>query len=308
MILASRSKKPWYHKHLKVWQLYAFALIPVLCMIVFLYIPMIGNVVAFQEYSIRRGFSGSTFVGLKYFKQFFNTPIFGTILKNTILISIYSLAVSFPFPILLALAFNEIKNQRLKKALQTITYAPYFISTVVMISIVMQVFSYRYGVINSVIRLLGGSSVDFLGNSSYFRSIYVWSGVWQGAGYSAVLYIAALSGIDVAQYEAAIIDGANRLQRVIHIDIPGILPTIIIMLILSTGGILSVGFEKVFLLQNPANYSVSEIISTYVYKIGVEQAQFSLSTAIGLFNAIINFSLLFIVNFIARRVGETSLF
>ena len=307
-VINKTSEKLWYYKHVKVWQLYALVAIPVILLIVFAYIPMIGNIIAFQDYSIRKGYFQSPFVGLKYFKQFFNLPIFWDILRNTVLLSVYSLLAGFPFPIILALAFNEIVSQKLKKIFQTITYAPFFISTVVMVSIIMQVLSYRYGVANEFIKLFGGSSVNFMGESDFFRSIYVWSGVWQGAGYGAILYIAALSSIDPELYEAARVDGANKFQKMLNIDIPGIMPTIIITLILSTGGILSVGFEKVFLLQNPANYGVSEIISTYVYKIGVKQAQFSLSTAIGLFNAVVNFVILFAVNKIARRFSDTSLF
>ena len=294
-------------RHSKVWQLYILCALPVLLLLVFSYIPMVGNIIAFQDYSVRKGLR-SPFVGLKYFRQFFNMPIFWQIMKNTIVLSVYSIAVGFPFPILLALAFNELSHVKTKKVLQTITYAPYFISTVVLVSIMMQIFHYRYGLINEVIKFFGGRPVDFLGKKEAFRPLYVWSGVWQGSGYSSVLYFAALSGVDASLYEAATIDGATKLKRVIHIDIPCILPTIVITLILNTGSILSVGFEKVFLLQNASNYAVSEIISTYVYKIGVTDAQFSLSTAISLFNALINFIILFTVNKIASKLSDISLF
>ena len=295
-------------RHLQVWQLYLLIAIPAVLALLFNYIPILGNIIAFQDFSYRKGFLGSDFVGMKYFRQFFDMPIFWNILGNTVKLSLYQLAAGFPFPILLALAFNELTSQRAKKVIQTVTYAPYFISTVVMVSIVMQVLSFRYGIANELVKVVGGSPIDFMGSAALFRSIYVWSGIWQTAGYGAVLYIAALSSIDPSLYEAATIDGANRLQRILNIDLPGILPTIIITLILSTGSMLNVGFEKVFLLQNPANYDVSEIISTYVYKIGVKQAQFSLSTAIGLFNALVNFVILFTVNRLAKRTGETSLF
>ena len=297
-----------FRKHLKVWQLYAMVAIPVALLIVFMYIPMIGNIMAFQDFSFRKGLLGSPFVGLKYFNQFFNLPIFWDLIKNTMLLSLYSLLAGFPFPIILALALNELRNQKLKKTLQTITYAPFFISTVVMVGIIMQALSYRYGVVNEVIKILGGAPKDFMGNASMFRSIYVWSGVWQTAGYSSVLYIAALSGIDPTLTEAAIIDGANKFQRMLNIYIPGIMPIIVITFILNAGRMFSIGFEKVYLIQNPSNYSVSEIISTYVYKIGIKQAMFSLSTAIGLFNAVINFVILFTVNSVAKRINETSLF
>jgi len=301
-------KRKWYKKFLRTWQLYMFILIPFIYIIVFAYIPMIGNSIAFTDFSFRKGYFGSPWVGLKYFKQFFQTPIFWRILRNTVLLSLYSIAAGFPFPIILALAFNELTNQKVKKTLQTITYAPYFISTVVMIGIVTQVLSYRYGVVNEIIKMLGGKPIDFMGESSLFRSIYVWSGIWQGAGYGSILYIAALSQVDISLYEAAILDGASKIQRTIYIDIPSIMPTIIISLILSTGSILSVGFEKTYLLQNPLNYDVSEVISTYVYKVGVNQAQFSFSTAVGLFNSVVNFTIILTVNYIARRFSETSLF
>jgi putative aldouronate transport system permease protein len=294
--------------HKGVWQLYLLALLPVTFVIVFSYLPMGGILMAFKDFSIRKGIFGSPWAGMKYFNQLFNSPIFLDIFVNTITLSVYSILVGFPFPILLALAFNEMRNQRLKKILQTISFAPYFISTVVVVSILMQVFSYRYGIVNEVIKLFGGEAVDFIGSSNYFRPAYVWSGVWQSAGYGSVLYIAALSSIDTSLYEAAYLDGANRLQKIWYIDLPGIVPTIITMLILTTGGILNVGFEKVFLMQNPVNYGTSEIISTYVYKSGIQQAQFSFSTAVGLFNSVVNCAALLIVNWISRRVSNTSLF
>jgi ABC-type polysaccharide transport system permease subunit len=291
-----------------IWQLYLLILLPVACVVIFSYIPMGGVLIAFKDYSIRRGIWGSSWAGLKYFRQLFTVPIFSTILKNTVVLSLQSLIIGFPFPIILALAFNEIGNFRVKKFIQTITFAPYFISTVVVVSIVFQIFSYRYGVVNAALNLAGFSSVDFQGMDGFFRPAYIWSGIWQGAGYSSILYLAALSSIDINLYDAAVIDGANKLQKVWHIDLPGITPTIIITLILNTGGILNVGFEKVFLLQNPINYRISEIISTYVYKVGIQQAQFSFATAVGLFNAVINCAILVLVNSITRRINETSLF
>lgn len=298
--------KKWFGRNM--WQLYLLALIPFSLILVFNYFPMGGIVIAFKDFSVRRGIWGSEWVGFKYFEQLFFMPIFPTILKNTVILSLYSLLVGFPFPIILALAFNELQNARVKKIMQTITFAPYFISTVVVISILFQIFSYRFGVINEFINLFGGESIDFMGEASFFRPAYVWSGVWQGAGYSAVLYIAALSGVDVSLYEAASIDGASKLQKMWHIDLPGIRPTIIITLILNAGNILSVGFEKVFLMQNAVNYNVSEVISTYVYKVGIEQAQYSFSTAVGLFNAVVNCAILLLVNWICSKVSDTGLF
>ncbi len=301
-------KQNFFQKRKRCAGLYILIAIPVALVILFGYIPMVGNLIAFQDYSVRGGLFGSKFVGLKYFKQFLTMPIFKQVFRNTIILSLYGLLAGFPIPILLALAFNEMKNGRLKKTMQTVTYAPYFISTVVIVGILQNVFSYRFGIINEVVKLFGSDPIDFVGGIKYFRSMYVWSGVWQGAGYSAVLYIAALSGIDPCLHEAAIIDGATRVQRVKAIDLPGIMPMIVISFIMNTGSLLNIGFEKVFLMQNPSNYAVSEIISTYVYKVGVKQAQFSYSTAISLFNAVINFAILFVTNKIAKKVGETSLF
>lgn len=244
---------------------------------------------------------------MKYFNQFFNSPSFLLLLKNTLILSLYSLLASLPVPILLALCLNEVRIPWFKKTVQMVTYAPYFISTVVMVGMLIQLMSIRSGFFNHLIQIFGGTPVDFMAIPSLFRTIYVFSGVWQGMGYSAVIYIAALSNVDPQLYEAAIIDGANRLQKIIHIDIPAILPTIVLMLIMSLGNVMSIGAEKVYLMQNNLNLSTSEIISTYVYKIGLINGQFSLSTAVGLFNSVINFVLIVIVNTIARRLGDTSL-
>ena len=291
-------------------QLYLIALIPFLLILLFNYLPMFGVLIAFKDYRIRKGILGSPWADpvFKYFEQLFHTPIFPTILKNTIILSLESLIIGFPFPILLALAFNEIRNGKVKKLLQTITFAPYFISTVVVISIIFQMFSYRYGIVNAIIKALGGEAVNFVGTAEFFRPAYVLSGIWQSAGYNSVLYIAALSGVDVTLYEAATIDGASRFQRAIYVDLPCIAPTIIITLILNAGNVLAIGFEKVYLMQNSMNYGISEIIATYVYKTGITQAQFSFSTAVGLFNAVINVIVLLLVNGIAKKISDTSLF
>ena len=292
-----------------MFQLYLIALAPFLLVLVYNYVPMFGVLIAFKDYKIRSGILGSPWSDplFKYFEQLFHIPIFPEILKNTIVLSLECLVVGFPFPILLALAFNEIRNDKMKKLLQTITFAPYFISTVVAISIIFQIFSYRYGVVNSIIKTLGGDAVNFVGIEEFFRPAYVLSGIWQGAGYSSVLYIAALAGVDITLYEAAKIDGASRFQRVIYVDIPCIAPTIIITLILNVGSILGIGFEKVYLMQNSINYGVSEIIATYVYKTGITQAQFSFSTAVGLFNAVVNVIMLLLVNGAAKKFSNTSL-
>lgn len=306
--LANLKRK--YHKNMRYKQLYLLALVPFLFVFIFNYVPMSGILLAFKDYSVRKGILGSDWADpfYKYFKQLFTIPIFPTILKNTIVLSLESMLISFPFPIILALAFNEIGNARVKKTLQTISFAPYFISTVVVVSIIFQMFSYRYGVVNTMLNTMGVESVNFTGLSGFFKPAYILSGIWQGAGYSSILYIAALASVDVSLYEAAAIDGANRVQKVLNVDLPSITPTIVITLILSAGSILSIGFEKAYLLQNPANYEISEIIATYVYKTGIEQAQFSFSTAVGLFNAIVNCIMLVLVNKIAGKISETSLF
>ena len=289
------------------WQLYAFLLIPVALVIIFNYVPMYGITLAFKDYKIKQGILGSPWAGGKYFNQFFSSPNFSLTLKNTLILSLYSLAAGFPMPILLALCLNEVKQQWFKKLVQMVSYAPYFISTVVMVGMLIQLMNVRTGFVNKLISAVGGTPVDFMAVPGLFRTIYVWSGIWQSMGYSAIIYIAALSNADPSLYEAAIIDGASRLQKIVHIDIPTIVPTITMLLIMSLGNVMSVGAEKVYLMQNNLNLLTSEIISTYVYKIGLISGQFSLSTAVGVFNSVINFILIVIVNAIAKRVGETSL-
>ena len=291
----------------KRWQLYLLLLLPVLYIVIFYYLPMAGLVIAFKEFSVRNAFFGGQWVGLKYFVQFISTPMFPNLLRNTLVLSVYQLLAGFPIPILLALFINEIKSSHFKKSVQTITYAPYFISTVVMVSIIMQVLNLNTGVVNNIIRLVGGNPIDFMARPELFVHIYVWSGVWQTMGFSAIIYIAALSGVDPSQVEAAVIDGAGKLQRVWHIDIPAIKPTIVVLFIMAVGRIMSVGFDKAYLMQNPLNLPVAEIISTFVYKRGLQQLQFSYATAVGLFNSIINFVLLYITNAVSKKFGEDSL-
>ena len=291
----------------KHWQYYLIFAVPLAYVVIFSYVPMGGILLAFKSYRITEGIFGSPWAGLRYFEQFFNSPRFWDLLRNTLGVSVYSLLAGFPLPIVFALMLNETTSLRFKRTVQLVTYAPYFISTVVMVSIIMQFLDPRIGFVNRVIVLLGGQAQNFMGQASLFQSIYVWSGVWQSMGYAAIIYIAALSGIDPALYEAAYMDGASRFRKMIHIDIPGLLPTIVILLILNVGGLMNVGFEKVFLMQNPINLSSSEIISTYVYKIGILSAQFSFGTAVGLFNSVVNLLLIVGVNQIARKIGETSL-
>jgi putative aldouronate transport system permease protein len=268
---------------------------------------MYGVQIAFKNFIPTLGIWGSPWVGFKHFKTFFDSYYFWLLIKNTVGISLYSLIVGFPAPVILALMLNEIKNNKFKKTVQTVTYAPYFISNVIMVGIILAFLSPSTGVVNEAIKAIGLKPIFFMAKSSLFKSIYVLTGVWQGAGWGSIIYLAALAGIDPQLHEAAIIDGASRLQRLWHINVQGILPTMVIILILNTGSIMNVGFEKVFLMQNSINLEASEVISTYVYKAGLLNAQYSYSAAVGLFNSVINFIVLITVNSIARRVNETSL-
>ena len=290
------------------WQLYVLILPAILYLVLFHIIPMYGVQIAFKDFRTSKGIWGSAWVGLKHFRRFVNYPNFWKLVRNTLFISLYSLA-TFPLPVILALLINEVRNVAFKKTVQLITYAPHFISVVVLCSMVTLFLNRSNGVINHVIAALGGERIDFLGSASMFSSVYVWSGAWQNVGWSSILYISALTNISSEMVEAAKIDGASRLQIVTRINIPSILPTVIIMLILRCGNVLSVGFEKVYLLQNDLNLDASQIISTYVYEVGLGSgAQFSYSSAIGLFNNGINILILLLVNRISKAVSSISLF
>lgn len=292
---------------IKHWQLYLIVIPPSLFFLIFKYYPMLNAVLAFKDYNVTKGIWGSPWVGFKYFELFFENPIFWTLIKNTLLISGYLLLAGFPIPILLALALNEVRGGKFKRFVQLVSFAPYFISTVVMVSIIMLFLAPRLGFVNVAMNVLGMDSINFLGQPGMFRSIYVWSDIWQTAGYSAVIYLAALAGVDPSLYEAAKVDGASRFQKIRHIDLPGILPTITIIFILNVGSVMSLGFEKVYLLQNPLNKINSEIIATYVYQIGLLNANYSFATAVGLFNSCINLILLVVVNRVAKRLSNTSI-
>ena len=268
---------------------------------------MYGITLAFKDFSIRDGILRSPWVGFRYFEQFFSSPDFWLIVRNTAALSFYSILIGFPIPILLALCLNEVRHGFFKKTVQTVTYAPFFISTVVMVGMLIQLLALRGGFFNNIITFLGGEPINFMGRGSMFRSIYVLSGVWQGMGFASVLYIAALSSVDMNLYEAAIIDGASRFKKIIYIDIPTIAPTITLSLILTIGGLMSVGADKALLMQNNLNLMHSEIIATYVYKVGLIHGNFSFSTAVGLFNTVINFALLFAANKICQKIGKTSM-
>ena len=291
----------------KNWQLYIFLLPALAGLILFSYVPMYGIQLAFRDYNPLKGIMGSPWVGGENFTRFFHSPQFQNLLINTLSISFYSLIVGFPIPIILALGLNYVANLRFKKAVQSITYAPYFISTVVLVGILNIFLSTDGGLINQLVKLFGREPVLFMGQSRFWRHIYVWSGVWQSMGWNAVIYIATLAGVSAELHEAATIDGATKLQRVFRIDLPMILPTIVITLILSCGSIMGIGFEKAYLMQNPLNLGVSEIISTYIYKIGLVNSEYGFSTAVGLFNSVVNCIVLLTVNQVAKRMSKTSL-
>lgn len=291
----------------KDWQLYLMCLVPITYFIVFHYIPMYGVQIAFKDFYASKGIWGSEWVGLKYFTRFFQSYQFSPLIKNTLMLSFMQIAVGFPIPIFLAILLNQMKNGRARKFVQTVTYCPHFISIVVLTGMMYIFLSPRTGLINNLITAMGGESKFFLGDPKWFRPVFVLSGIWQNAGWSAIIYIAALAGIGSDLYEAARIDGASKWQLVRHIDLPGILPTATMMLILEMGKIMNIGFQKAYLMQNGLNISASEIIPTYIYKIGLIDAQYSYSAAISLFNNLINIILLVTVNKIAQKTSENSL-
>ncbi|MBO0810802.1 MAG: sugar ABC transporter permease [Microlunatus sp.] len=291
------------------WQLYVLLLPPIVFSLIFLYWPMYGLVLAFKNYNLTLGITGSPWAGLTYVSQFFHSYLFWPVIKNTLILNIYALLALFPLPIVLALLLNSLRAQKFKKAVQLITYAPYFISTVVLVGMILMLFSTTTGVINRPIAAIFGGPVDFL-SAGAFRHTYVWSGAWQTLGYSAIIFLAALAGVDPELHEAARVDGASILRRIWHIDLPGILPVTITLLILNMGQLLSVGFEKVLLLQNPNNLSVSQVLDTYSFQVAFNSQipQYSYATAIGLFKSVISLILILLANWLARRVAKQGLF
>ena len=286
------------------WQLYAMLVVPVILTIIYKYIPMYGIQIAFRDYKASRGFAGSEWVGLEWFKRFFSAPTFGRMIRNTILLSFYSLLWSFPIPIILALMMNQLRFARFKRVTQTVLYAPHFISTMVICGMIRIFLSPSGGLIN----LIAGTSIDFLTESSAFRTIYIASGIWQDAGWGIIIYMATLANVDTSLYEAAKVDGASLFQRILHIDIPALTSIMVLNLIMSAGGLMNVGFEKVWLLQTDLNKATSDVISVYVYQQGIENAKYSYSTAVGLFNTVINIILLLVVNKIASKISEDTSF
>lgn len=283
-------------------------LIPVIAFfIIFHYVPMAGIVIAFQDYKITRGILGSAFVGFKHFKAFLNDFYFWRLIKNTLTINVLGLVLAFPPPIILALLLNEVRNKSFKKSVQTITYMPHFISVVIVCGLVKN-FLATEGLINSIITMLGGKALSFFTEPSYFPFIYIISGLWQNIGWSSIIYLSALSSIDQELYEAAAIDGAGRWRQTIHITLPGILPTIAILLIMNIGNMLSLGYEKILLLYNPTIYESADVVSTYTYRMGILGANYSYSTAIGIFNSICNIILLNIANATSKKLTGSGLF
>lgn len=301
------TSKQKYNRIIRNWQLYIILLPTLLYFAIFHYGPMFGVQIAFKDYLAVKGIWGSPWVGFKHFARFFSSYNFSIVLKNTLLLSILQIVFSFPVPVILALLLNQLRNKRFKTFVQTVTYAPHFISTVVLVGMLYIFCSPSTGIFNYIITALGGKSIYFFAEPAWFRPLYILSGIWQNAGWGSIIYLAALSGIDPTLHEAAMADGATKLQRVFNIDIPGILPTAVVMLILEAGRVMNIGFEKVFLMQTPLNLDMSEVISTYVYQIGLLRVQYSYSTAIGLFNSIINLILIVSVNAISQKISQSSL-
>ncbi len=300
--LSAARKKLWRSRYL-----YMMLLPALVWYIVFMYAPLYGAQIAFRDFMPALGITGGKWVGFKYFIQFFKSEYFFRLMRNTLGISLYSIVVGFPIPVILALLMNELRNERFKKGVQTVVYLPHFISAVVVVSLINAVLSPNNGLVNQMIQLFGGDPVHFMANPKYFKTIYVLSDIWQTAGYGSIVYLAALTGIDPTLYEAATVDGASKWKKLVHITLPCIMPTIMIMLILRMGSVFTVGYEKIMLMYNEATYETADVISTYVYRRAFEGGEYSFSAAVGLFNSIINFTVIMIFNKISKRISEVSL-
>lgn len=274
---------------------------------VFMYAPMYGLQIAFKDFVPRMGIAGSQWVGFKHFISFFRSEYFLRLIGNTLGISLYSIVVGFPIPIILALLMNEVGNKYFQKGVQTIAYLPHFISAVVVVSIINSVLSPSSGLLNQIIVFFGGDPIFFMADPKYFKTVYVLSDIWQSAGYNSIVYLAALTSIDPSLYEAATVDGASKWNKLIHITLPSILPTIMIMLILRMGTMFSVGYEKIMLMYNEATYETADVISTYLYRRAFKSGDYSFSAAVGLFNSVINFTIIFVFNKISAKISEVSL-
>ncbi len=288
------------------WSLYVMALFPLAYFIIFNYVPMGGIVMAFQDFNIRKGIFGSEFVGLKNFIRYFNGPNFWRNLRNTLSISLYGLLFSFPFPIIFALCLNEVRNKYFKKVTQTISYLPYFISVVVVVSILND-FCKANGLLTQIAAFFGDNGGALISRPEWFQPLFIGSNIWQHLGYNSIIFISALAAIDPELYEAAVIDGAGRWKQTLYITLPGIASTIVVLLILRLGQIMNVGYEKIILMYGPSTYETADVISSYVYRVGIVDADYSFSTAINLFNSVVNFIVLFIGNAISRKISDTSL-
>nr|WP_318703392.1 ABC transporter permease subunit [uncultured Acetatifactor sp.] len=301
--MKTKKKKSIWRK----WQLYLMILPALLYVILFNYKPMYGLIIAFKDYSFRQGILGSPWVGFQQFERLFSSYWFPIILKNTLTLSVLALILGFPASVIIALMLNEVINNRVRKSIQTILFAPHFISTVVVCGMLTLFLSPSSGIINKVIEFFTGNTIFFMQGTTWFKWIYVLSGIWQEAGWGSIIYFAALASVDKEILEAAQMDGASRFQRIIHVNLPALVPTMIIVFILNCGSLLGIGYEKVYLLQNETNLMASEVISTYVYKVGLENNSYSFSTAVGLFNSVVNCIILVAANLISRKASDTSL-
>ena len=286
---------------------YGLILLPLIYLLLFKYYPMLGIQIAFKKYKAKLGIWGSPWIGFKYFNDFFSSATAGTIIWNTFSLSLYYLVASFPFPIILAIALNECRSRRFQKVTQMVTYMPYFISTVVLVSMILQFTDISNGFVNQIIRRLGGKPINFMGTVGYFRSLYVWTGVWQSMGYSAIVYLAALSGVDLQLYEAARVEGANKWQQTRYITLPSIVPTIVLLLTLSMPGLIQAGTDQIYPLMNTANMGVAEVIDIYVLRNGLQQGYYGMSTALGLVSSVLSLLLVLGTNKIANLLNGEGL-
>ena len=305
----SKARKRYWGSIFRNWQLYVFIAPAFIYVLIFNYFPMYGVQLAFKDLSIRAGITASPWATpiFKHFTMFFESQKFMTVMRNTVFLNLYGLIAGFPFPIILAILLNELKSMKYRKVVQNVTYAPYFISTVVMVG-VLKLFFANNGIINQLIALLGIEPVQFLNKGSLFSHLYIWSGIWQNIGYNSIIYFAALSGVSPELHEAAIIDGASKLNRVWHINLPHIRPTIVILLILNCAYLMNIGFEKIYLMQNAINIEQSEVFSTYVYQLLMKQGNYGLGAAVGLFQNVVNIVIMVSVNWVAGKISETTLF
>lgn len=296
-----------WKKVMRYKQIYLLILPALIYFLIFCYGPMYGIQLAFKDYNALNGITGSPWVGLAHFERFFNSYQFEKLLWNTVSLSLEQLLFGFPIPIILALSLNYARSSKFKKLVQTVTYAPHFISIVVLVGMLNIFFAINGGLVNEVITALGFEPILFMGKEKYFQPLFVGSGIWQNMGWNAIIYLAALSGVSPELHEAAIMDGASKIKRILHVDLPAILPTVMIILVMNFGSVMSLGFEKAYLMQNSQNISSSEIIATYVYKMGLLNAQYGFSTAVGLFNSVINCTLLIIVNKVSKKISDIGL-